>query len=104
MDLTLAATIPLNAMTASLALDHLPLRPRGTLLVLGDLNLPGAETIARQVNDAGGEATATTAGIGGHGGDGVRDGRQRHIESRTPDTRIARGAFMDVSWSVKQGV
>lgn len=35
MDLTLAATIPLNAMTASLALDHLPLRPRDTLLVTG---------------------------------------------------------------------
>ncbi|WP_405542032.1 zinc-binding dehydrogenase [Streptomyces phaeochromogenes] len=35
MDLTLAATIPLNAMTASLALDHLPLRPRDTVLVTG---------------------------------------------------------------------
>src|SRR3977135_2510900 len=35
MDLTLAATIPLNAMTASQALDHLPLRPRDTLLVTG---------------------------------------------------------------------
>jgi NADPH:quinone reductase-like Zn-dependent oxidoreductase len=28
MDPTLAATIPLNAMTASQALDHLPLRSR----------------------------------------------------------------------------
>ena len=35
MDLTLAATIPLNAMTASQALDDLPLRPRDTLLVTG---------------------------------------------------------------------
>jgi len=35
MDLTLAATIPLNAMTASQALDHLRLRPRDTLLVTG---------------------------------------------------------------------
>jgi len=35
MDLTLAATIPLNAMTAAQALDHLPLRPRDTLLVTG---------------------------------------------------------------------
>ena len=35
MDLTLASTIPLNAMTASLALDHLRLRPRDTLLVTG---------------------------------------------------------------------
>jgi NADPH:quinone reductase len=35
MDLTLAATIPLNAMTASQALDQLPLRPRDTLLVTG---------------------------------------------------------------------
>jgi NADPH2:quinone reductase len=35
MDLTLAATIPLNGMTASQALDHLPLRPRDTLLVTG---------------------------------------------------------------------
>jgi NADPH:quinone reductase len=32
MDLKLAATLPLNAMTASLALDHLRLRPRDTLL------------------------------------------------------------------------
>lgn len=32
MDLTLAATVPLNTMAASLALDHLPLRPRDTLL------------------------------------------------------------------------
>jgi NADPH:quinone reductase-like Zn-dependent oxidoreductase len=35
MDLTLAATIPLNAMTAAQALDQLPLRPRDTLLVTG---------------------------------------------------------------------
>ena len=35
MDLTLASTLPLNAMTASLALDHLRLRPRDTLLVTG---------------------------------------------------------------------
>jgi NADPH:quinone reductase-like Zn-dependent oxidoreductase len=35
MDLTIAATIPLNAMTASQALDDLPLRPRETLLVTG---------------------------------------------------------------------
>ena len=32
MDLTLAATVPLNSMTASLALDPLSLRPRDTLL------------------------------------------------------------------------
>jgi NADPH2:quinone reductase len=35
MDLTLAATIPLNTMTASLALDYFPLHPRDTLLVTG---------------------------------------------------------------------
>jgi len=35
MDPTLAATIPLNAMTAAQALDHLPLRPRDTLLITG---------------------------------------------------------------------
>src|SRR5882757_4895819 len=35
MDLTLAATIPLNALTAAQALDHFPLRPRDTLLVSG---------------------------------------------------------------------
>jgi NADPH:quinone reductase-like Zn-dependent oxidoreductase len=35
MDLTLAATIPLNAMTASEALDYALLRPRDTLLVTG---------------------------------------------------------------------
>jgi NADPH2:quinone reductase len=35
MDLTLAATIPLNALTAAQALDHFPLRPRDTLLVTG---------------------------------------------------------------------
>ena len=35
MDLTLTATIPLNAMTAAQALDQLPLRPRDTLLVTG---------------------------------------------------------------------
>jgi NADPH:quinone reductase len=35
MDLTLASTLPLNAMTASLALDHLRLRPRDTLLITG---------------------------------------------------------------------
>jgi NADPH:quinone reductase len=35
MDLTLAATIPLNAMTAAQALEQLPLRPRDTLLVTG---------------------------------------------------------------------
>src|SRR5258706_3557160 len=35
MDASLAATFPLNAMTASQALDHLPMRPRDTLLVTG---------------------------------------------------------------------
>ncbi|MDX6252938.1 MAG: NADPH:quinone reductase [Kribbellaceae bacterium] len=45
MDLTLAATIPLNAMTASLALDHLPLRPRGTLLVTGAAGAVGGYAV-----------------------------------------------------------
>ncbi|MCW2912066.1 MAG: NADPH:quinone reductase [Actinomycetia bacterium] len=35
MDLTLAATLPMNATTASQALDQLPLRPRDTLLITG---------------------------------------------------------------------
>jgi NADPH:quinone reductase-like Zn-dependent oxidoreductase len=45
MDLTLAATIPLNAMTASLALDHLPLRPRDTLLVTGAAGAVGGYAV-----------------------------------------------------------
>ncbi|MFI7000495.1 NADP-dependent oxidoreductase [Nocardia sp. NPDC050175] len=45
MDLTLAATIPLNAMTASLALDHLPLRPRDTVLVTGAAGAVGSYAI-----------------------------------------------------------
>jgi NADPH2:quinone reductase len=45
MDLTLAATIPLNAMTASLALDHLLLRPRGTLLVTGAAGAVGGYAV-----------------------------------------------------------
>jgi NADPH:quinone reductase-like Zn-dependent oxidoreductase len=45
MDLTLAATIPLNSMTASLALDHLPLRPRGTLLVTGAAGAVGGYAV-----------------------------------------------------------
>jgi NADPH2:quinone reductase len=45
MDLTLAATIPLNAMTASMALDHFPLRPRDTLLVTGAAGAVGAYAV-----------------------------------------------------------
>ncbi|MFG2785387.1 zinc-binding dehydrogenase [Streptomyces prunicolor] len=45
MDLTLAATIPLNAMTASLALDHFPLRPRDTLLVTGAAGAVGGYAV-----------------------------------------------------------
>ena len=45
MDLTLAATIPLNAMTASMALDHLPLRPRDTLLVTGAAGAVGGYAV-----------------------------------------------------------
>lgn len=45
MDLTLAATIPLNAMTASQALDHLPLRPRDTLLVTGAAGAVGGYAV-----------------------------------------------------------
>ena len=45
MDLTLAATIPLNAMTASLALDQLPLRPRDTLLVTGAAGAVGGYAV-----------------------------------------------------------
>ncbi|MEV0737580.1 zinc-binding dehydrogenase [Streptomyces sp. NPDC050549] len=41
MDPTLAATIPLNTTTASLALDHLPLRPRDTLLATGAVGAVG---------------------------------------------------------------
>ena len=42
MDLTLASTLPLNALTASLALDHLRLRPRDTLLVTGAAGAVGS--------------------------------------------------------------
>lgn len=45
MDLTLAATIPLNSMTASMALDHLPLRPRGTLLITGAAGAVGGYAV-----------------------------------------------------------
>jgi NADPH:quinone reductase-like Zn-dependent oxidoreductase len=45
MDPTLAATIPLNTMTASLALDHLPLRPRDTLLVTGAAGAVGGYAV-----------------------------------------------------------
>ncbi|MFJ9210782.1 zinc-binding oxidoreductase [Streptomyces sp. L-9-10] len=45
MDLTLAATIPLNAMTASLALDNFPLRPRDTLLVTGAAGAVGGYAV-----------------------------------------------------------
>jgi NADPH2:quinone reductase len=45
MDLKLAATIPLNAMTASLALDHLPLCPRDTLLVTGAAGAVGGYAV-----------------------------------------------------------
>jgi NADPH:quinone reductase-like Zn-dependent oxidoreductase len=45
MDLTLAATIPLNAMTASLALDHFPLRPRDTLLITGAAGAVGGYAV-----------------------------------------------------------
>ncbi len=45
MDLTLAATIPLNAMTAPQALDYLPLRPRDTLLVTGAAGAVGGYAV-----------------------------------------------------------
>ena len=45
MDLTLAATIPLNASTASQALDYLPLRPRYTLLVTGAAGAVGGYAV-----------------------------------------------------------
>ncbi len=45
MDLTLAATIPLNALTASLALDYLPLLPRDTLLVTGAAGAVGGYAV-----------------------------------------------------------
>jgi len=45
MDLTLAATIPMNAMTASLALDNFPLRPRSTLLVTGAAGAVGGYAV-----------------------------------------------------------
>jgi NADPH:quinone reductase-like Zn-dependent oxidoreductase len=45
MDLTLAATIPLNATTASLALDYLRLRPRDTLLVTGAAGAVGGYAV-----------------------------------------------------------
>ena len=45
MDLTLAATIPLNAITASQALDHLRLRPRDTLLVTGAAGAVGGYAV-----------------------------------------------------------
>ncbi len=45
MDLTRAATIPLNATTAYMALDHLPLRPRGTLLVTGAAGAVGGYAV-----------------------------------------------------------
>jgi NADPH:quinone reductase-like Zn-dependent oxidoreductase len=45
MDLTLAATIPLNAVTASQALDHLPLRPLDTLLVTGAAGAVGGYAV-----------------------------------------------------------
>lgn len=45
MDLTLASTIPLNAMTASMALDHLPLRPRDTLLITGAAGAVGGYAV-----------------------------------------------------------
>ena len=45
MDLTLASTLPLNAMTASLALDHLRLRPRDTLLVTGAAGAVGGYAV-----------------------------------------------------------
>ncbi len=45
MDLTLAATIPLNALTASQALDYLPLRPRDTLLVTGAAGAVGGYAV-----------------------------------------------------------
>ncbi|MDQ1517775.1 MAG: hypothetical protein QOE80_3605 [Actinomycetota bacterium] len=45
MDASLAATIPLNAMTASQALDHLPLRPGDTLLVTGAAGAVGGYAV-----------------------------------------------------------
>ncbi|MCX4817474.1 NADP-dependent oxidoreductase [Streptomyces sp. NBC_01239] len=45
MDLTLAATIPLNATTAYMALDHLPLRPRDTLLITGAAGAVGGYAV-----------------------------------------------------------
>nr|WSZ99765.1 NADP-dependent oxidoreductase [Streptomyces sp. NBC_00857] len=45
MDLTLAATIPLNAMTASLALENFPLHARDTLLVTGAAGAVGGYAV-----------------------------------------------------------
>ncbi|WP_328609526.1 NADP-dependent oxidoreductase [Amycolatopsis sp. NBC_00345] len=45
MDLTLASTIPLNASTASLALENFPLRPRETLLVTGAAGAVGGYAV-----------------------------------------------------------
>jgi NADPH:quinone reductase-like Zn-dependent oxidoreductase len=45
MDLTLAATIPLNASTASLALENFPLHPRDTLLVTGAAGAVGGYAV-----------------------------------------------------------
>jgi NADPH:quinone reductase len=45
MDLTLASTLPLNTMTASLALDHLRLRPRDTLLITGAAGAVGGYAV-----------------------------------------------------------
>jgi NADPH:quinone reductase-like Zn-dependent oxidoreductase len=45
LDASLAATIPLNAMTASQALDHLPMRPRDTLLVTGAAGAVGGYAV-----------------------------------------------------------
>ena len=45
MDLKLASTLPLNAMTASLALDHVRLRPRDTLLVTGAAGAVGGYAV-----------------------------------------------------------
>jgi NADPH:quinone reductase len=45
MDPALASTLPLNAMTASLALDHLRLRPRDTLLITGAAGAVGGYAV-----------------------------------------------------------
>ena len=88
MDPALAATIPLNAMTASQALDHLPLRPGDTLLVTGAAGAVGgyAVELARMSGRADHcPGTARGRGIApGPGSHVVRAGPRRCGGGRAP--------------------